>query len=117
MVVRTFFDELDQLMATSRVVIDRSAGSIHPRFPAVRYPIDYGYLEGTAGGDREGVDVFVGSTAGAGIVAAAVTVDILRRDAEVKVLLDCSPKEIDAVRKFLAEALGVGVHLIARNPA
>lgn len=109
-----FFGELDRLFSTSRVVIDRPAGSAHPRFPGVRYPIDYGYLEGTVGGDGEGVDVFVGSTSGLGVVAAAVTVDSPRRDAEVKVLVDCSPAETDAVSRFLTDVLGLGVHLIHR---
>lgn len=80
----------------------------------MRYPIDYGYLEGTVGGDGEGVDVFVGSTAGLGVVAAAVTVDSQRRDAEVKVLADCSSAETDAVSHFLTDVLGLGVHLIHR---
>jgi len=110
----TFFAELDRLFSTSRVIIDRPAGSAHPRFPAVRYPIDYGYLEGTVGGDGEGVDIFVGSAGGLGVVAAAVTVDSQRRDAEVKVLADCSSAETDAVFRFLTDVLGLGVHLIHR---
>ncbi len=101
----TFFDELDQLHAGSRVVIDRPAGSTHPRFPSARYPIDYGYLEGTTGGDGEGVDVFVGSAAGAGVVAAAGTVDPGRRDAAIKILADCSTAEVEAVTGFLADVL------------
>jgi inorganic pyrophosphatase len=113
--VGTFFDELDQLHAMSRVIIDRPAGSTHPRFPAVRYPIDYGYLEGTTGGDGEGVDVFVGSALGAGVVAAAVTVDLARRDAEVKILADCSSVEVDTIAEFLTDALGLGVHLVRRD--
>lgn len=80
----------------------------------MRYPIDYGYLEGTDGGDGDGVDIFVGSTTGLGVVAAAVTVDSQRRDAEVKVLVDCSSAETDSVSHFLTDVLGLGVHLIHR---
>lgn len=81
----------------------------------MRYPIDYGYLEATRGGDGEGVDVFVGTSAGAGIVAAAVTVDLQRRDAEVKLLVDCTPDETQTVLLFLTGVLGVGAHLILRE--
>lgn len=98
----------------STVIIDRPAGSAHPRFPAVRYPIDYGYLEGTTGGDGEGIDVFVGSAPGVGVVAAAVTVDLTPRDAEVKVLADCSSAEVDTISDFLTDVLGLCVHLVRR---
>ena len=113
-VVNSFFSALDRLHATSRVIIDRPEGSTHPQFSAVRYPINYGYLEGTTGGDGAGVDVFVGSATGAGVVAAAVTVDLVRRDAELKVLADCSAAEVEAVAQFLRDTLGLGVQLIQR---
>jgi inorganic pyrophosphatase len=111
----TFFDELDRLHTMSSVIIDRPAGSTHPRFLTVRYPIDDGNLEGTRGGDGEGVDLFVGSAHGVRVVAAAVTVDLARRDAEVKILADCSSVEVERIAEFLTNTLGLGAHLFRRE--
>lgn len=110
------FEKLDELLTTSTVVIDRPRGSTHPRYPEVIYPADYGYLNGTTSGDGQGIDMFVGTATGAGILATAITVDTLARDAEIKILLDCTPDEIDKVIQFLANTLHLGVHLVRRTP-
>jgi inorganic pyrophosphatase len=39
-----FWCRLDDLVAHSRLCIDRPRGSPHPRYPAFVYPLDYGYL-------------------------------------------------------------------------
>jgi inorganic pyrophosphatase len=39
-----FWSRLDELLATSRLVIDRPKGTRHPRYPEVIFPLDYGYL-------------------------------------------------------------------------
>ena len=57
----TFWPVLDRLVATSKIVIDRPKGSPHPRHPSFRYPLDYGYLQGTLAPDGDGIDVWVGS--------------------------------------------------------
>lgn len=113
----SLFEGLDQLLATTAIVIDRPAGSAHPRYPEATYPVDYGYLDGTTGGDGDGIDVFVGTATGTGIVAAAVTVDVHARDAEVKALVDCGTDEIRQVERFLTRTLHIGVHLVRRDPA
>lgn len=110
------FDRCDALVAGSTLRVDRPRGSAHPRFPASIYPLDYGYLEGTRGGDGEGVDVFVGTEANSGVVAVAATVDPGAGDAELKLLLDCSEGEIAAVDTFLSSTLGLGVRMIHRRP-
>ena len=56
-----FWDALDRLVACSAIRIDRLKGSAHPRFPDTVYPLDYGYLSGTRGGDGGEVDVWVGT--------------------------------------------------------
>ncbi|MET9328119.1 inorganic pyrophosphatase [Tsukamurella sp. NPDC003166] len=109
-----YFRALDQLARAAKVVIDRPRGTAHPRYPQAVYPIDYGYLQGTTGGDGEGVDVFVGTEAGVGVVAVVLTADVRKRDVETKVLLDCAATEIDAVRGFLVDTLGIAGHLILR---
>jgi hypothetical protein len=58
-----FWDFLERLVASSRPVVDRPKGSRHPRYPALVYPLDYGYLEGTQAMDGGGVDFWRGSLA------------------------------------------------------
>jgi inorganic pyrophosphatase len=96
------WDAADVLVRTSRIVIDRPKGSMHPRFPETTYPLDYGYLDGTTGGDGEGIDVWLGSERSAepGVTAMACTFDLQDRDAEVKLLVDCTPEEAQVVLAF-----------------
>ncbi|PTA69112.1 inorganic diphosphatase [Deinococcus arcticus] len=42
-----------------RVVVDRPLGSVHPRHPDLRYPVNYGELPGTLGGDGQPVDAYL----------------------------------------------------------
>jgi inorganic pyrophosphatase len=85
----------DDLVATSTVVLDRPRGSRHPRYPDVVYPLDYGYLTLTAGGDGSGIDVWVGSLGERQVSGAIVTLDGNKRDAEVKFLLGCTRAEAE----------------------
>lgn len=110
-----FFTALDELVRKTPLRIDRPQGSSHPRFPEIVYPLDYGYLEETAGGDGDGVDVFRGSADGTGIVGVALTADLTKRDVEVKVLLDCSDEEIDRVEHFLLERLRLNSAVVRRD--
>lgn len=112
-----YWANLDRIVGTSRVTIDRPKGTAHPRIPEIIYPLDYGYLEGTVGGDRAEVDVFVGSDADAGVVAACVTADPIKRDVEVKVLIDCTPSEVLLVCKLLDDEFEVGALLVIRPQA
>jgi inorganic pyrophosphatase len=56
-----FWATLEQFVTSSQIVVDRPKGSLHPRFPDIIYPLDYGFLEGTTGGDGDGIDVWFGS--------------------------------------------------------
>lgn len=97
----TFWTHLDQLVTNSRIVIDRPKGSAHPRYPAMIYPVDYGYLDGTTAADGSGIDIWVGSTDAVHPDAIVCTVDLLKRDAEIKILLGCSDDEQRIVVDFL----------------
>jgi inorganic pyrophosphatase len=108
-----FFEVLEELVRTSAVVVDRPRGTAHPRYQEAVYPLDYGHLSGTTGGDGDGIDVFVGTASGAGVVGALLTADVGKRDAEVKILLDCTPAEAELARAFLVD-LGIGGHLVKR---
>lgn len=95
-----FWTHLDRLIASSELVIDRPSGSHHPRHPRLVYPLDYGYLEGTSGGDGHGIDVWRGSQSSASLDAVVCTVDLHKRDSEVKLLLGCTRAEKDTVLRF-----------------
>lgn len=96
-----FWHYLEQLVAESEIVIDRPRGSVHPRMEEIIYPLDYGYLEGTTGGDGEGIDVWVGNRPEKSVDGIACTVDLFKRDAELKILLGCYAHEMEMIRFFL----------------
>jgi inorganic pyrophosphatase len=90
-----FWRRLDALVAAAEIVIDRPAGSAHPRYPDVIYPLEYGYLRGTTAADGDGVDVWVGSLAAQRVTGVVCTVDQLKREVELKLLLGCTPAEME----------------------
>ncbi len=74
--------------------IDRPRGTAHPRYPDYIYPLDYGYLEGSTSMDGDGIDVWVGSLAERRVGGVICTVDLVKRDSEIKLLLGCTPEEM-----------------------
>ncbi|MBN1249175.1 MAG: inorganic pyrophosphatase [Anaerolineae bacterium] len=97
---RAFWKRLAALVRTTTIEIDRPRGTHHPRYPTAIYPLDYGYLFGTAGGDGAAVDVWIGSNPSRGITGIVCTIDSDLRDAEIKVLLGCTPDEMRTVLDF-----------------
>ena len=91
---------LDALIAANGLTVERPRHSVHPRYPEVVYPLDYGFVNDTVGEDGEPLDVFLG-TAGTGLVAACRTIDHRRGDTEIKLLWDCGPEEVYLVLGFL----------------
>jgi inorganic pyrophosphatase len=111
-----FWRAMDDLVAVRPTVIDRAKGTAHPRYPDMIYPLDYGYLDGTAAADGDGIDVWLGSgdvTHAAGIIC---TLDAVKRDAEIKLLLGCSPDEMQSVIDFF-QMNGISSLLVKRENA
>ena len=98
-----FWADVDALVERHRVVIDRPANSPHPASPEHIYPLDYGYLEDTRSNDGEGVDVWVGTLPVRRAVGVVCTVDGLKGEVEIKLLLGCSPAEIATVHDFFSQ--------------
>ena len=94
-----FWDSLQRLVDESEIVLDRPAGSSHPRFPEIVYPFDYGYLKDTSGGDGHGIDVWVGP-GGREVTGVVLTVDLEKRDAEQKILLGFAREEMEQIAAF-----------------
>jgi len=108
-----FWTALDDLIATSRVVIDRPTGSPHPRYPDAIYPASYGYLEGTSSGDGAGIDVWLGSSSSLVADAVACAIDPAKRDAEIKVFIGCSADDRRRIMEFMSRGAG-GIVLVER---
>ena len=87
-----FWSALDKLVSESKIVIDRPKGSHHPKYPTFLYPVDYGYLESTSSMDGGGIDVWRG-TDGDSIDAIICTVDLVKKDSEIKILIGCNENE------------------------
>ncbi len=50
--------------------------------------------------DGDGIDVFVGSDPGKRVDAIVCTVDLLKRDSEIKVLIGCTEEEKQAILRL-----------------
>ena len=109
-----FWTQLDTFVHTSDIVIDRPKGSRHPRVSSVIYPLDYGYLSNTSGGDGNEIDVWRGSLPENGLDAVICTTDLRKRDTEVKLLIGCSKEEKQIVCQF-HDTNEMGVILIERR--
>ena len=101
--MNAFWQAMESLVAGARLVVDRPKGSHHPRHPKIVYPLDYGYLEATTAVDGGGVDVWRGSLPDQNVVGAVCTIDLVKKDVEVKILLGCTESEIAVVRAFCNE--------------
>ena len=110
-----FWTRLDEMVASEEIVIDRPRGTTHPRYPEIVYPLDYGYVRGTSGGDGNEVDVWHGSMTPAHLVAVVCTVDAVKNDAEVKLLLGCTEEEIEIVNRFHNHSDHMSCIVVTRN--
>jgi len=98
-----FWHAIDKLVEESEIVIDRPVGSSHPRYPDVIYKIAYGYLKNTRSPDGNGIDVWLG-TGERKVVGIVCTIDLLKRDSEIKILIGCNDDEINYIYNFHNES-------------
>lgn len=91
-----YWKELTRFVETTTVIIDRPKGSLHPKY-GFKYPLDYGYLKNTSTMDGQGIDIWKGSLSGAGIYGILATLDPIKKDAEIKILLDVTEKEVKEI--------------------
>ena len=98
--MNAFWEKLNTILNESELVIDRPKGSTHPKYPNIVFPLDYGYLKNTSGGDGNEIDVWQGSLGNKLLNAIVCTVDMLKRETEIKLIISCSEYEIDIINKF-----------------
>lgn len=96
-----FWQKIDSLLSSSKVVIERVKGTAHPLYSNLIYPVDYGILQDTLSANSAGIVVFVGSERQYHVDTLIVAVDILKRDIEIKLLLGCNENEVLDVLAFL----------------
>jgi inorganic pyrophosphatase len=95
-----FWSRLDELLAAHELVLDRPKGTAHPRYPDLVFPLDYGYLAGTSGGDGDGLDVWRGSAGNLDLAAIVCTVDMKKRDAEYKLVIGATRDDLRTIEAF-----------------
>lgn len=94
-----FWSAIDTLIAQSEIVIDRPKETKHPRFEFI-YPLDYGYLKDTTSPDGGGIDVWRGSLPITECDAVICTIDLLKKDSEIKILISCTEDEKAVIMRF-----------------
>ncbi len=97
---KKFWNSLQKLVDKSDIHIDRPKGSAHPRYPEYIYPYDYGELVGTKSQDGAGIDCWVGSMSDKIVTGIIVIIDPLKKDSEIKVLIDCTDKEMQEILPY-----------------
>lgn len=95
-----FWQKLDTLYFSSSIVVTQPAGSAHPQYGNLIYPVNYGYLTDTLSQDGTGISIYKGSLSANQVNTILVAADILKKDIEVKVMVGCSVLEEEAILKF-----------------
>lgn len=98
-----FWHTVDKIVMESEIVIDRPIGSSHPRYPNVIYKVGYGYLKNTRSPDGGGIDVWLG-TDERKVVGIICSIDLLKRDSEIKILIGCNDDVINYIYNFHNES-------------
>lgn len=99
-----FWLGIDELVGKSKIVIDRPKGSRHPKYQHIIYQVDYGYLQNTSSMDGGGIDVWVGTRGDMNADAIICTVDLNKRDSEIKILIGCTEEEKETIYHFHNES-------------
>lgn len=88
-----YWSNLDRLVDVNGFTVDRPKDSAHPRFPDYIYPLDYGFIPNTKSADGDELDAWHGSLDSDKVTGIAVTLDPIKGDSEVKVLIGCTPED------------------------
>jgi inorganic pyrophosphatase len=110
-----FWEYLEKLVRNNEIIIDRPKGTKHPKYSDVIYPVDYGYVKNTKSMDNGGIDVFLGSEPCKKIDAIICTIDLIKNDSEIKILLGCTKDERLVIYNFLNNSDFMKAILVRRN--
>lgn len=112
---KEFWKMLDDIFNECEIVIDRPKGSHHPKYNEYVYPLDYGFLKGTISSDGSGIDVWVGTDKVKKTVGIISSVDLIKKDSEIKILYGCTEDEIELVYNDHNQTDGMKGILTIRN--
>ena len=96
-----FWEYLNTLVKENEIIIDRPKGTKHPRYDNIVYEFDYGYINDTKAMDGGGIDVFKGSLHNKNVDTFICTIDLVKKDVEIKVLIGCTVIEKRKIYEFL----------------
>ena len=95
-----FWQKVDTLYFSSKLIITRKKGSRHPLYPNLIYPVDYGHLDDT-NPEETGIEAFRGTVKTSHVDTIVICADILKKDIEIKLLTGCTEEEENQILHFL----------------
>ena len=110
-----FWNKLDEILAVSEIIIDRPKGSKHPKYPEFIYPLDYGYLKGTRSADDAEIDIWHGTRGDDIADAILCTIDVKKKDSEIKILIGCSDVDKKLILNFQNSSEYMAAILVERD--
>ena len=96
-----FWEYINKLVKENEIIIDRPKGTRHPKYDNMIYEFDYGYIKNTKTTDGGGIDVFKGSLHNRNVNTIICTIDLLKKDIEIKILIGCTIAEKMKIYDFL----------------
>ncbi len=90
---------------TVDILIDRPLGSVHPKYPNLVYPINYGYIPGVFGGDGEELDVYLLGVYTTVKEYTARIIGIVHRDNDVEDKLIAAPEGMQFTKEEIEQAV------------
>jgi inorganic pyrophosphatase len=97
------------------MTIDRPKGSKHPKYTDMIYEFDYGYLKNTKTTDGSGIDVFKGTLHNKNVNTIICTIDLLKKDIEIKLLIGCTIPQKRKIYEFLNASENMKAILIEKD--
>jgi inorganic pyrophosphatase len=110
-----FWKHINTLVQKNEIIIDRPKGSRHPKYTDIIYEFDYGYLKNTKTTDGSGIDVFKGTLHNKTVTSIICTVDLLKKDIEIKLLIGCTIPQKRKIYEFLNESENMKAILIEKD--
>lgn len=92
-------------MAKLFIKIDRPVGSVHPKYPDLVYPVNYGYIPNVLGGDGEELDVYLLGVDVPVEEYTACIIGIVHRHNDVEDKLVAAPEGLNFGKKEISGAV------------
>lgn len=94
-----FWQKVDTLYSSGDFKLKNAKGSVHPVYPSLTYPCDFGYVKTLDNGSETPMEVF--RSEGNKVTAIALCADIITKRFEVKAFVGLSDEECEEVLHFL----------------